>query len=294
MINNWTEDIEQYCSDLGEQACWCSYAHQQAEHHYNQRAFYTSVLLNFVSITSAGISIVDTYASSAQLTITVKILSIIIATLVKYQTSNNDADISSLHRNIASDYYNLFDMIRFTLSLPRDQRVDSTSYMNEVRSKFITLYKNITLIPKSVVLDIETNHKFDKLSKPVYAGGATEINVGHTDTHTTMLNTQPSPSSPNARYTAINTPIGIRFSRRPSNGQPSSIIPQFSLHKKIILNQNTLTNPRLDDALRNTSWSTDMSFNNMPASNVKQVSNLSTTNDSGASSSSENAHHVIT
>ena len=191
--NNWNLETEWNVRRLGEQAQYCNSAHITAQHHYEDQLRYMIYVLNIVSFSSAILSVIDSFYASTQLTIAIKVLAIITATMVKYHTSSKDKEVAELHKRLAAEYFEIFDLVQSTLSRARVHRPDALKFEPDVRKRFLTLYQNISIIPQSVIDSVNDKSRNSDISRPIIAGELSKIIVSNSDRNNKWTVSLPKP-----------------------------------------------------------------------------------------------------
>lgn len=150
-------------------------------------------MLTIVSFATAILSVIDSFYASTQLTIAIKVLAIVTATMVKYQTSSKDKEVSELHKRLAAEYFEVFDLVQSTLSRARVHRPDALAFEPEVRKRFLALYQNISIIPLSVIAIVNDKNRNSDISRPIIAGELSKIIVSNSDRHNKWTVSFPKP-----------------------------------------------------------------------------------------------------
>jgi len=177
-MSKWSIDIENYCKSRGEQSSISCYMHRLSELHFKKKLNWLSIVLNVISFISATIVIFSQFFEDiVALDIANHVLSILVAALVKYYTSNKFEDLSMTHRKVSNEYFRIYDEINLVLSTTKNERPDPKSFMIDIRARYIETSENAPSIPKKVLIQFKEQFKNSMLSQPIAMGHIDPITI---------------------------------------------------------------------------------------------------------------------
>lgn len=178
----WTNNLENYFKELGEQSLCLSMLHKRAEAYFSIKAQRIDLPVIVFSTICGSLSLSAKSlfgAENEQFAMTgVGILSLFTGILGTIQAYYSYSRRAESHRNSYLEYSKLYRFVKIELGLPRIQRIVAKDLLKIVNDMFERLNEISNLIPEGIVNDFKKKHKKNKtITRPEIANGLHPISI---------------------------------------------------------------------------------------------------------------------
>lgn len=177
----WTDLLEEYFVEQGEQAHGLSLLHKQAEALYAYRKTFIEIpvivvssVTGFLSVGSTSMFEGEQMASSVSL----GILSLLVSVFQTVGTYFGWARRAEGHRLSSIQYARLYRFLKIEMSLPREERQTPGDLLKYVRDAIDRLQEISPLVPSTVIANYKKQYgKVTDISHPPETNGLEKIEV---------------------------------------------------------------------------------------------------------------------
>lgn len=175
----WSDDLEIYFKNLGEQANGLAWLHKRAEAHYALRRNYLELpviilgVLNGATSVGSGSLFSDPKFASIGVGL-VAILGAILSTITSYFKFSARAEA---HRMSSIHFAKFYRFIAVQLGLPREERLQGQDALRHIKEENDRLLEISPLLPESVISEFKNRFSKTNISKPSDANGLDEIHI---------------------------------------------------------------------------------------------------------------------
>ena len=178
----WTDNLENYFKELGEQSLCLSMLHKKAEAYFSIKAQRIDLpVIVFSTICgSLSLSANSLFGSeNEQIAMTgVGVLSLFTGILGTIQAYFSYSRRAESHRNSYLEYSKLYRFIKIELGLPRIQRILAKDLLKIVNDMFERLNEISNLLPETIVDSFKKKYKKNTtITRPEIANGLHPISI---------------------------------------------------------------------------------------------------------------------
>lgn len=177
----WTDLLEDYFVEQGEQAHGLSLLHKHAEAMYSHRKTFIEIPVIVVSSVTGFLSVGSTsmFAGQEQISsVVLGVCSLIVSVFQTVGTYFGWARRAEGHRLSSIQYARLHRFLKIEMSLPRDQRQTPGELLKYVRDAADRLQEISPLVPEAVIADYKKAYgKIQDISHPPETNGLEKIVV---------------------------------------------------------------------------------------------------------------------
>lgn len=190
---HWNSQLERVISDEGERSLCFSWLHSHAEKKFSSLNNYISLPVIVMSTVagSASIGSESLFRDAQTASITVGVMSLIVASLNTVSSYFSWAKRTESHRIAAITYQKIYRFILIELALPRHERMAARDMLKVVRDQCDRLNETSPQIPDSVITEFKKkfSNTTPDLKKPEITNGLDPIFVYSIDAATPVAKT---------------------------------------------------------------------------------------------------------
>ena len=167
---------EQLIKKIGEQAQCYSILHRESQTYYGWLNHFTAIPVIVLSTVAGSGSFI--FGGEKNASFGIGAISILVGILQTVGAYFRHAQLSETHRVCSISYHKMFINISAELSLPREQRQDTSLLMSGLRSEIERLSEISPPIPITIITQFKQKYKeYTDVSKPTIANGLETITV---------------------------------------------------------------------------------------------------------------------
>jgi len=167
---------EQLIKKIGEQAQCYSILHRESQTYYGWLNHFTAIPVIVLSTVAGSGSFI--FGGEKTASFGIGAISILVGILQTVGAYFRHAQLSETHRVCSISYHKMFINISAELSLPREQRQDTSLLMSGLRSEIERLSEISPPIPITIITQFKQKYKeYTDVSKPTIANGLETITV---------------------------------------------------------------------------------------------------------------------
>ena len=178
----WTETLEDYFKDTGEQTHGLSWIHKQSEARYSSLRNYTDLPVIVLGVMNAAASVGSgtLFSDPKWASIGVGVVALIGSIISAVSSYFKWAARAEAHRISSIQYGKLFRWISVQMRLPRDERLPAIECLKYVKQEYDRMAEISPLVPPEIVRTFQQRfggEKYAKISKPIETNGLEAIEI---------------------------------------------------------------------------------------------------------------------